>query len=235
MQQFIQEFLTVKANAVQYIHPEEVSAVLDLDGYVLYPTPCMSQLFSVDLVGTLFLEIKELAEYKCYLNETLIKVLGGHYIQRSIIFLHGLAYLFEFKGIVNPANGLLQLIVITLSPYIESNLLLCKLKENKYTKSNMNLEKEESLAVIQGLTKFQLAICYLLARNYTNSEIADIINLSKNRSRPTSRFAINKQVEKIRSTFSMPSKDALVDLIIQLNIHCSLPQLLYKNPIELIT
>ncbi len=233
MQQFIQEFLTIKASAVQYLHPEEISAILDLDGYILYSTPCWDQLFSVNLVGYLFSDINELAEYKYYLNKTLTKVLHAHHIQRLIIFLHGLAYLFEFKGIVNPANGLLQLIAITLSPYIESNLLLWKLKENRYSKSKMSLVKHEFSTVIQCLTKFQLAICYLLARNYTNSEIADIINLSKIRPQLTSRFAINKQVEKIRNSFSMPSKDALVDLIILLDIHCSLPQMLYKTPIEL--
>lgn len=233
MRQFIQDFLAVKANAIEYLYPEEISAILDLDGYILYPTPRLCHLFGIDLVGNLFLEIKELTKYRCYLSKMLAKVLCGQPAQRSVIFVCGLAYLFELRGVVDPANGRLLLTNLTLSPYIESNLLLCKLKESRYTKSNMHLAKQEFSTAIQCLTKFQLAICYLLAHNYTNSEIADIINLSQSRRQLTSRFAINKQVEKIRDTFSMPSKDALIDLIIQLDIHCSLPQLLYKTPIEL--
>ena len=233
MQKFIQEFLVIKANAVQHIYPEEMSVLLDLNGYILYSTPCLNQLFATDLIGYAFISIEELSGYKTYINKAITNVINGDCTRGLIIFLASGAYLLEFKGIYNPQDNILQLISITLSPYAESNLLLRKLQDNKYTKSNMDVAKQKVSTVVQYLSKFQLAICYLLARNYTNSEIADIINLSKNRKQMTSRFAINKQVEKIRNDFSMPSKSALVDLIIALDMHNSLPQLLYKTPLEM--
>lgn len=80
------------------------------------------------------------------------------------------------------------------------------------------------------LTDFQLMICYLMAHNYTNEKIADIINrLQPYRKTKTSRTSINKQVEKIRELFMMPSKEALIDLIISLTIDKPIPQFLINS------
>lgn len=176
------------------------------------------------------------------LKDNINKISLNSSINKNIMFLGGdkiKPYLVEIAGILNPDAEKLELFKITVNEYKPNNILLTKLKKSCFKKTNLQSimlkpKKINYEEVIRKLTDFQLAICYLMAHNYTNEDIANIINsVDSNRKTPTSRWSINKQVEKIRELFMMPSKEALIDLIIALNIHHEIPQLIYGNIIDL--
>lgn len=128
---------------------------------------------------------------------------------------------------INEESGYL----IRVSNYNDHGLVFYEIRQRSAKVTNSKLFMDGSSAdKLNNMTDYQLTICYLMAYNFSNEKIADIINqLDPNRIKPTTRSAINVQIERIRDVLSMPSKESLIECLLQINILHKLPNTLFSD------
>lgn len=236
---FIQELIDIKSKSLSIDGSQERLAILNLNCIIEYSTNDFNKFINTECIkNESFTSLAQLKPQYQKINELFTSSITN---KSKIKFIYFLiidevlqSKIFEFRPITNPQNNQVAAIIVTVNEYQEYGLIFQELKQKNAFRTNLCSKllftKNRQKKYLALLTNFQLTICYLLVHNYSNDRIAQIINcLDLTRKKNTTRAGINAQVERIREIYSMPSKEALIELLHFLNLHMFLPKSIFQN------